>query len=228
MSLPFDEYSLKARIWPAFIVCSPIFISYPVVITHFFEPSHVTVASIMGLAILALMSEVIRYFGVKEEKNLLKQWGGMPSTKVMRWADKQCSREYKQKMHALVKEKFGILLSSEHEEKSDSDVADKKITEAFLILRNRLRDSKKGSVLQDNINYGFSRNLFGARWIWFGFAFIGVISISLTKGTNILQLILAVLYVMVIVLIEWGIMKKHVEHCAMRYVESAWNQLLTL
>ena len=225
MSLPFDEYSLKARIWPAFIVCSPILIFCPLAISRFLN---VTQVAILGMALIALMSEIVRHCGIRAEKGLLNEWGGMPSTKILRWSDQQLSKEYKHKIHQLVKKKLGTSLSSEQEEEIDPKDSDKKITEAFLTLRNRLRDAKKGSVFQDNINYGFSRNLFGSRWIWFSCSFFSVIFLILTKESSILALVLAGFYMLVIALVGWWMMKKHVEHCAMRYVESTWNQLHAL
>ena len=231
MPLPFDDYTIKARVWPSFLICSPVLIFGPIVAFKVFDLVQACVGSaIIGSAIIALMSAVIRQLGVSQEAHLFEIWGGPPSTKIMRWRDKRWSQEYKIKMHALVKDRLGIELLSDNAERKDPKTADKITAEAFMILRNKLRGNSKILNHQDNIDYGFARNIYGARWLWILFSLFSIfmlIVFSKAVGHEMLHLELwfAFFYLIAIIFVEWGIMRKHIEHCAMRYVESAWNQL---
>ncbi len=231
MSLPFDEYVLKARIWPSFIVCSPVLIFGPIVASKVFNLLQTCIASsIISVALIALIGAVIRQLGVNQEEKLFKKWGGPPSTRFMHWRNNHWSKDHKSKLHNLVKYKFNISLSSEEEEDKYPIFADKAIESAFLILKNKLRGNKKYLAHQDNIDYGFSRNLYGAKWLWFFFSFASVTALILLPiiydyEIPTLELACSIIYMIGIFFVEWIIMPKSVKHCASRYAESSWNEL---
>jgi hypothetical protein len=222
---------MKARIWPSFLVCSPVLIFGSIAAAKVFDLVQASVGSaIIGSAMVALMSAVIRQLGVSQETRLFKVWGAPPSTKVMRWRDKRWSQEYKAKMHALIKDKLGIELLSDSTEKEDPKTADKIISEAFMLLRNKLRGNTRILNHQDNIDYGFARNLYGARWLWIFFSVISILILivfprAVGDEPQNLELWFAVSYLTAIMFVEWVVMRRHVEHCAFRYVDSAWNYL---
>jgi len=234
MKLPFDEYTLKARTLPAFLVISPILIFGPIVCSKLFGLFKTCIgSSILALALLVLMNAVIRQLGVNQGKKLFEKWGGPPSTRFMRWRDTQWTKEYKAKLHSIVKNKLNISLSSEAEELRDPVNADKKIEDAFLMLRNKLRGKKEFLTHQDNIDYGFSRNLYGGKWLWIFLSFLSVILLSIFPiiskyKISILELSFSIIYLIVVILVEFLIMPKNVEHCSVRYAESSWSKIIDL
>ncbi len=102
----FDNYTLKARVYPLLILFFPIFI---VGVSYSFKfESYIQVFTSIGLvgALSYLMSQFGRDLGKKKESNLWKEWGGMPSVQLLRLSnqeiDKHTKQRYHSKMQALI------------------------------------------------------------------------------------------------------------------------------
>ena len=85
MSLPFDQYDLRARIYPALIV------SLPVLSLAFSLPAAkknpwgaAGIGSLLEIAVLYFLGRIARDRGFKLQSRLYDRWGGKPTTRIMR------------------------------------------------------------------------------------------------------------------------------------------------
>lgn len=163
----FDGYACKSRILVGVLTGLPLMIITPLGMRILVAEVNPWFANpIIMAAVLALISAVVRQLGLRAEPALVREWGGFPSTSLMRWRDGYKSPAWKKRFHALVREKLGIQLASPEEEKDDPHGADARISDAFAAVRKKIWGKKNLPSHSANTDYGFARNLYGARWLW--------------------------------------------------------------
>ena len=133
-------------------------------------------------------------------------------------------------MHELAMKKLGLELPSSEEEINDPKEADKRICDAFGKIRTQIWGKKELPSHTANIDYGFARNLYGVRWLWWILTMLclGVsvlVPLVSQQSLPILNILILAALVVVIPVLEWRIVKPHVYHCASRYAEHAWEYL---
>lgn len=181
-------------------------------------------------AIVALGSLIVRHLGVAAERTFRVAWGDFPTTIIMRWSDDKRSKEWKQRMRQLSKKKLGLKLPSEEDEKNDHEGANKLISDAFGKIRTRIWGNKGLPSHAANIDYGFARNLYGARWLWWSLAVLCLavsilIPLALKQSLPVMNIAMLAILVVFVPIVEWKIVRPHVDHCAFRYAEHAWEYL---
>lgn len=157
----FNQYSLSARVRPA------LFIVLPIILTAYilFEPLRTLLGSLLGIL---LTCGVVNFFAnqMSSQGNLLqdklfKKWGGAPTTLILRHSDneldKYTKQRYREKLVSLVSNFKNV---SERAERANPTDADQYYISAINYLKEKTRDSTKYPlILEENMNYGFSRNL---------------------------------------------------------------------
>jgi hypothetical protein len=173
----FDDYEFRARILPAIIVFLPIMI--PAFLMVYNEITSITSFLFSGIVFAALiypLSFIVRRPGSELEKTLWEQWGGPPSTRVMRWRDNTFNRSLKAELHKAVRDYCGLELSNSDEEQKDPREADKKIGDAFSQVKHLVYHSDPNGMWRKyNAEYGFNRNLLGCKCLWIVLSVVGVI-----------------------------------------------------
>ncbi len=103
----------------------------------------------------------VRYLGRKKEQQLYKLWGGKPTTIWLRHSDRNLDALTKQRYHAfLSKQVLDLKLPSSSEEAANPLSADDCYESSVKWLLEYTRDKKKYPlVFEENINYGFHRNI---------------------------------------------------------------------
>jgi hypothetical protein len=164
LSLITDEYEHRARLRPALLVSLPLALAAASWYSDFPE-----LKIIIGFAVYcgfaALLAQLGRDQGKKKEPRLFAQWGGKPTTQVLRHRDRHLDATTKERYHraldALVP---GMHLPSPETEAANPDDADAKYDSCVTFLREKTRDSKAFPlVFAENVNYGFRRNLWGMK-----------------------------------------------------------------
>ncbi len=161
-----DSYSLKARYYPTVVVISPLcllILSVSVGCWDLVQSLGVAAVSTLGLAFV--MDQVGRDQGKKKENGLFRQWGGKPTTRILRHRDscldRPTLRRYHERLGRLVK---GVRMPTAGEEAEDAAAADSIYESCASFLRERTRDKKAFRLIfQENANYGFRRNLWGMK-----------------------------------------------------------------
>jgi len=164
MKPTFDKYTIQARIQPALLTVLPL----GLFVLAWLSPGDTSV-SILWLVIVTgggttILAQISRDLGSRKQQSLFTKWGGPPSTQKLRFRGSCSNRELlgrrRQKLEALIQGP----LPNEEEERRDPLKADQHYESAVAYLIEATRDHQKFPlVLEENINYGFRRNLWGLK-----------------------------------------------------------------
>lgn len=226
----FDAYELVARVYPAILVSLPIMftcysfsglINSPLLIK-------ISSGSLVVLVGVALVSNVVRFFGKQIEPKLWKNWDGAPSTRFLRADDNKIAKEVKDKLYKKLLKDTGMELGN--------GPSDEKIIQGFGFIRNILRKKdKEGLWNKHNKEYGFARNLMGSRWVWiilsFGLSLISYMATKVFPADITLLIIGATLnfiWGVVGIICGWIILPGLTKGIAERYAEEAILSYITL
>ncbi|ASN06339.1 hypothetical protein [Virgibacillus necropolis] len=172
----FSQYELKARIFPALLIVAPfgltILMWYPSLIS--LESSFITI--LVLVIILFFLAKIARENGKKVQQKLLDECGEFPSTTFLKHTDNTLNENTKKRYHQyLSKNVEGIQLPTKEQELESPNFYNDQYNSAVHWLLEKTRDNKKYSLLyQDNINYGFSRNMLGIKPLGIFFSFISI------------------------------------------------------
>lgn len=179
LQLPLDVYTLRARLAPAFVTALPV--GFTVVAAYsgnvgWWSPFWVVLTAFGGMFLIA---ELGRDAGKKRESALFADWGGKPTTQMLRRntaRNEALQRRFRDKLLELDP---SIELPSRAKEEEDPSGADEMYDAAVHVLRERTRDRTQFPlVFQALCEYGFRRNLWGLKPIGITFSVIGLVVIS--------------------------------------------------
>ena len=168
----FNEYNIKARLFPAFLCSFPfLLIKHFVVDKYFSIPLDTAVIGDIPFVIVLiyLLSQINRFVS----KLFFEDKSRFPTTKMLMPSDTQLSVGYKQKIKDKVKKDFQISIPTLREEYSSSENAKTRIKEIVSLIIDKVRSGNL--LLQHNIEYGFMRNLIGGSVVAFIISFINSI-----------------------------------------------------
>jgi len=200
-----NKYELNARIYPIIITLIPL-----LVIGIYFSIDYKNIYSALGgIGLFTLLSFVFgqlgRDNGKRAEKKLWNDWGGAPTTQILRLTNDILNINTKKKAHQVLYEKTNIgSYDMENIEASDKDRADEIYDAWCYYLRKQTRDiSKYKLIYLENINYGFRRNLWGIKSLGIIFVVLSLIIITTHSYLNnqILEVPNYLLWVTLILLI---------------------------
>jgi hypothetical protein len=148
---------------PALLVVAPGIVSVGAWIPSLSWSAVFGVAGALGLFLW--MSQLARDRGKRLEPQLFAKWGGKPTTVMLRYSARQLPEQQKMRYHAFLKRAVhGIKLPSLKEESSNPTKADEAYEAAVAWLLTRTRDKKPFALIfEENMNYGFRRNLLGMK-----------------------------------------------------------------
>jgi hypothetical protein len=191
-----DPYERKARTYPALLVLLPVF----TLVTAIYGPKATIVTAIATTAVscggLYWMAETCRKLGHDLEPRLFKEWGGKPTTQLLRHRDNCLEKPTKDRYHAFLGLKMNLPFPTPEEESKDPTGADEIYQSGVRWLLNHTRsngDKNFDLLLKENIAYGFRRNLLGVKWFGILVAVIstiwvlvcgGVLSVSARYGVS--------------------------------------------
>lgn len=139
MTLPFDAYSLRARLFPALIAIAPAMALVSTLVT--WDRLHLSqVFATLALSVLMFaFADVARRQGIRVQKKLYPN--GLPTKRLLK---------HNKRVLEFVTGKIGS-------NQPDAGVK---------WLRDHMRNPTDFKlVLEENITYGFRRNLLGLKWI---------------------------------------------------------------
>lgn len=161
----FDEYSLKARIYPSFLVLLPILITGLYYITDFQKYYHYFTAMFIVGVFTYVLAQVGRDKGKIKEPILNNHFGGKPTTQVLRHRNSHIDNYTKNRYHQILSQKISnIIIPSPQQELNNPNEADEIYDSCTKFLISKTRDTTKFNLLfKENISYGFRRNLWGMK-----------------------------------------------------------------
>lgn len=166
----YDRYERGARLYPAILTTFPIlllinFYSSTALVNFFNSIGAMVVGDLsLSLVFIFLLVEVNKFFS-KEiiQKHYFKDEQKFPTTNILLFADSTFSEDYKIKVHNKIHTNFGIKLLSKNEEERNEKLARQKINEAVALIREKVKAGR--FVQNENIHYGFWRNLIGGSFV---------------------------------------------------------------
>jgi len=161
-----DSYERRARLYPMVIVLLPVVFG-----VSSWVPTGAELAALGGSAVLvfgaaAFMSQLARDQGAKKEPGLFELWGGKPSIRALSYSggtfDKRTLARYHQK---LGQHDPGLdFPRGADQEAEDLEGAKRAYVSANELLLSRTRDREKFRlVFEENVNYGYRRNLWAMK-----------------------------------------------------------------
>jgi hypothetical protein len=172
----FDHYSFRARLQPALLTLLPAAIGLfawtgpdmncqTVLWTLF--------GSAGGTYFLAI---VARNSGKRIESDLWQDWGGAPTTQLLRYCglgNPVMRERWRKYLSKLLKKP----LPTQREEADNPDGADDVYHAATRVLINQTRDKKRFPlVYMENVHYGFCRNLYAMRGVGITLSVLGILA----------------------------------------------------
>lgn len=160
-----NTYNLKARVYPLIITLIPIVFIGIIYSVQFKSIYELLISLGVTTSLFFLFSQIGRDNGKKIESGMWKKWKGTPSTQILRFSNDTIDYHTKKHYHNYLKEKtkIGQELTEQFENEHFIE-ADSIYTSWSKFLISKSRDTKKYNLLfQENINYGFRRNLLGLK-----------------------------------------------------------------
>jgi hypothetical protein len=176
--LPFDAYTLKARIAPALIVLLPLAVTVYAWISPIAQPWILAWVAPAGIGLLVLLAWDTRRAGQRIQRELFERWGGAPTTALLRHADTNLPAPEKLRYRrAIAVLQPDLALPGEADERAAPAAADAAYERAVAWLRAQTMDTRRfPQVGDENANYGFHRNLLALRAYGLISAVIGAVA----------------------------------------------------
>lgn len=162
-----NVYVRKARIYPVLILFFPVLVVFAFYVIGYEKYFHFFSSAVAYAVLTFFFANLGRDKGKMKEKELWKNWGGIPTTQILRYSNNYLDNITKERYH----KKLGELLSdvkipTKKSEIKKPDKSDEFYTSGVNILRTKTRDKTKYPlVFTENVNYGFRRNLWGLKSI---------------------------------------------------------------
>lgn len=160
-----DAYTRRARLAPAFLVVLPIGLTF----AAWFSNTALGWSLLAGLlttcGFTLLLAEIGRDQGKRREQDLARRWGGLPTLRLLRHRDGLGNPETRRRYHAHLQQLLpAVTIPTAEEELADPTGADRVYESCVDHLREKTRDTKRFPlVFQENMSYGFRRNLWAMK-----------------------------------------------------------------
>lgn len=160
-----DPYTLRARLSPAVIAAAPAFAAIALLISWSKFSISNSIATAGLVALLFALADLARRRGKAIEPQLYSEMGGKPTITMLRHSDNIAfDAASRARYHAFLGEKINEAPPTEADELANPVAADSFYDRCGGWLRENTRNTKKFNLLlNENITYGYRRNLLGLR-----------------------------------------------------------------
>lgn len=178
-----DPYDRQARLYPALIALAPAVVFFTCLYGSRLNLWTSLGSILMACGVLYLISNLARNAGKRIEERLFEQWGGKPTTQMLRHRNSAIDAITKQRYHAVLSKGIGKAFPTRAEEDADPSASDATYQAGIRWLIEATRDPKLfGMILKENIAYGFHRNMLGLRPVGSGIAALVIFGTLLDQG----------------------------------------------
>ena len=160
-----DSYNFKARLQPVLLILLPIIIMLMLLLPEIESIRAIIVAIAVFCGLTTWFTQLGRDRGKKMEPRLYRLWGGKPSVAMLRHRNLLLAKETKYRYRTFLENNVPKLrLATPEEEQKNPDKADDGYENAtsWLLAKTRER-SRFHMIFEENVNYGFRRNLWAAK-----------------------------------------------------------------
>ena len=159
-----DTYSIKARLAPALVAIVPVLaLSVVAVPWNQFSVPQSAAASLVAVLFIGA-SDLARRRGKRIERRILRANAGQPMATTLRHRDPTIDPMLKRRYLDWLGEQLKEAPPTHNEELENKAAADAFYSRCTVILRDRTRDANRFKlVFEENVTYGFRRNLLGLK-----------------------------------------------------------------
>lgn len=157
----FDEYGLRARLYPA-LICSLPFLLIKIVLLDKYVPNiteRCLTIAFAGIPLWAILVYFLTQINRFVSKSLFEDKNDFPTLKMLTPSSTGMSPNMRDKITKQVRVDFNIDLPNLHDENTDFETTKTRIKEIVGLIITKVGAGKL--LLQHNIEYGFARNLIG-------------------------------------------------------------------
>lgn len=161
-----DPYERTARLYPALLALLPLF----VLLSLLYGSKATALTGAVTVAVscggLYMMTSLSRELGKRLEETLYHEWGGKPTTQLLRHRDKTIETVTKRRYHSFLASKINAAFPDMNQEADSPEAADELYQSGIRWLLNHTRpeDNEKFDLLfKENVAYGFRRNALGMK-----------------------------------------------------------------
>lgn len=151
----FDTYELRARVAPALLVALPVIVGSGLALADEVTRTAAGVTGFGALLVFAVIAEHVRDAGNRAQEALGRRWGGLPTTRRLRSG----SADFRVAAAA----RSGRAVPTDFEWQLDRISAERNCDEIIAILRGQPEIGHATRVAQENLAYGFRRNVYALR-----------------------------------------------------------------
>lgn len=165
MNVKFDEYIVKARMFPVFIMLFPLFLALISFSSKIVSTFTIGRSLLVLLALSFVGAQFSREKGKKIEAGLWESWGGAPTAQLLRHSYTGFASMRRMRIHRVLQMMLpDIEIPTPEKEKKHPEFADQIYETCTRHIIARTRDTKRFPLIyKENINYGFLRNLLGIK-----------------------------------------------------------------
>lgn len=160
--LGMDRYDRNARLRPALLALLPAMLPVAVWAPGLWTAAGAAGALVTTCGLLYLLSRYARVAGRRYEKRMLQRDGGWATTRRLRHADDAIDPVTKGRYHAALA-RHGHAIPTAEQEQADPKAADAHYGSAVNWLKEQTRGAEHKLLLDENVDYGFRRNLAGLK-----------------------------------------------------------------
>lgn len=172
-----DHYVINARLKPAFFVLIPLAITTLAWCPRAQQLGGFALTFLMTFGVMAFLSNLVSNLGNQLQDRLFGIWGGSPTTILLRHSNNLLDMYTKQRYHKWLESKLPeLVMPCPKTETANPVSADNIYDSAANFLREYTRNKTKyPMVYNDNVAYGFARNLLVMRPIGIGLAVVSIL-----------------------------------------------------
>lgn len=160
-----DAYIIRARLFPAILAISPFIALVAITVSWNALSLPQTITTVAVGVLFFAFSDLARRLGKRTEKDLFKETGGVPSNNLLMHLDTTFDPTTQERYRKFVGDLIGEKAPSAENEAKDPAAARAYYIRVGNWLRENTRDHKEFQLLfEENITYGFRRNLYGIKW----------------------------------------------------------------
>jgi hypothetical protein len=201
MKTNFDRYSIQARYFPVVISTLPLLITIIAL-----SPSNsigigILTAFLTSAGVTAVLIQIGRDYGKKKEGNFNILFGGKATICMLRHKTSTINPITLERYHSKLSKSIRTKKPTSKYENSNPDECDIIYDSWIDWLRTKTRDIKKHNlVFEENINYGFRRNLWGIKSFGIVISIIGILLLIIKLILDFLNYHSISLYLVIIVI----------------------------
>lgn len=159
-----DKYALNARLKPAFFVLLPVLVFTVVHYPAIWIQASALLTLLVTCGATFLIAQLSRSLGRQMENRLGDKIGRQHTARLLAYANTVFPIQQKERFRQYISTHSGISLPTENEEQTNADSSqDDRLTAVSWLLEHTRPTAKETLLHDENIAYGFRRNLLGLK-----------------------------------------------------------------